>query len=252
MSETRWDQSVFDRTLADYMKISTRTLAEIVNNKAYYVARKALWFTRKADAGSIRSSLGEIRRRGQVVKSARGSLISYRFTIKTTHLQLHDSNRYADVPLAALLVQSKAAKAGRRSPWFGRNRAAGAAAMTAAIRNLIVARLRSVAYLKSGWLPSIKLFGSAVADKSGLPPIEGKQTGRPKGRGEKAKPGFIVRASIENFARTIKDPRYEALTRHGAPALQRAFDDEAQSMREYIERKMKGDADAFNQGQKGG
>src|SRR5438105_9755152 len=56
MSDT-WDQSAFDAALKDYIAVSRRTVPEVINRKAYFIARKALWFTVKSDPGEIRSRL---------------------------------------------------------------------------------------------------------------------------------------------------------------------------------------------------
>lgn len=244
--EWEWDQRLFDKTLEEYMKVSSKTFQQILNTKAYYVARKALWFTRKADAGAIRSQLGTVRKVTRTVKTGRRGVrrrvTTYEF--EDTHTPMNQRN--LEAPLAVLLVVARGKRKGLRSPWHGKPRAAGAAAMTAAIRNLMVARVRAITFLRSGWLPAIDIF-SPLADKGDKsPPKDAKRYGKAKGTGSPATPGFIARASIENYARTLKDPEFTALTRHGSPALQRAFDDEAASMWTYIKSKMDPDAAAFN------
>src|SRR5436189_6455087 len=52
-----WEQSGFDAALKDYIAVSRRTVPEVINRKAYFIARKSLWFTVKADAPEIRSRL---------------------------------------------------------------------------------------------------------------------------------------------------------------------------------------------------
>lgn len=251
--EWQWDQRLFDKTLEEYQKVSSRTFAEIINTKAYYVARKALWFTRKAEVGVIKSQLGTIHRSTKTVKYKGLFGGKMRRRVTTYRMDLTPGRSYEDkvAPLAVLLVQAKAREAGRPSPWAGKSRSAGASAMAAAVRNLIVARIRSISFLKAGWLPSIKVFESLAEKSAPLPAKDARQYGQAKGRGIPAKWGFSPRAVIENYARTIKDPRFDALEKHGAPALQRAFDDEAASMWEYIKRKMDPDAAKFNAQQKG-
>ncbi len=245
-----WDQRLFDRTLVEYMKVSSRTFAEIVNHKAYYVARKALWFTPRTAPGVIETSLGHLVPVTRTVKSVKGGVVSYRKRVKRYELRLAYNEEWT-APLAVLILQKRAVERGGRSPWHGKARLAGAKAMEAAVRNFIVARQRSVAFLKAGWLPAIQALERAARPEGGLPPKDAKSYGRPKGRGEAAREGFRVRALIENFARTQSDPSFEALRKYGAPALQRAFDDEAASMWEYVKRKMEPDARAFNAAQRG-
>jgi len=48
------DTREFNRTLAEYRKISKRTDEEIVNTKAYFIARRAVVETHKSDKGRIK------------------------------------------------------------------------------------------------------------------------------------------------------------------------------------------------------
>ena len=68
---------------------------------------------------------------------------------------------------------------------------------------------------------------------------------RAKGSARPATPGFQLRAEIVNLASAARDHR-GALIKYGSEGLDVAFQDETRSMWEYIERKMKPDAAAFN------
>jgi hypothetical protein len=243
--EFKWDQRQFDRTLAEYLQVSKKTLAEIVNTKAYYIARKALWFTPKANAGKIRTDLGEAKAVRLVkLKSGRWS-----HNQRNTITFFGSGGSAKGVPLLALIIQKRRRLAGHPSPWKGVTRAAGAAAMLQAMREAFISRLHSIAFLKAGWLPSIRTM-APVADKTGgLPAIDTRQVGRPKGEAVIAQPGLNPIAKIINHASTRRDRR-AALVRYGAPALQQAFDDEALSMKVYIQNHMRQDAEAFNRAQK--
>ena len=48
------DTSEFDRTLVKYMKHSKRTIAQVVNQKAYWITAHAMKFTKQADKKAIR------------------------------------------------------------------------------------------------------------------------------------------------------------------------------------------------------
>src|SRR4051812_41123337 len=124
-----WDQSKFDETLEEYAKYSKRTHAEIVNTKAYYIARKALWFTPKADTYKMKQQLGGIVTVSRVNRKGK--------TVKHRQLQLVSSQRTA-APLAALIVNARLGKAGAKGLYGKR--------MERTIRELLSARYRSVAF----------------------------------------------------------------------------------------------------------
>jgi hypothetical protein len=232
-----WDQSAFDAAMQQYIAVSKRTIAEIVNTKAYYIARKANWFTSKADANAIKSGLAYVVMTSRTTK--KGKIVKMQ---KIGKLKPGRSG----APLAALIIQKREAAAGRKSPFFGKTRSAGKAAMRRMVMQMIAARARSAAFLKAGWLPAIWKL-EPFADRGQKPPIDrdAKQVGQPKGSAEPAREGFNPVAQIMNSATTLRDNK-RALEKYGAGPLQRAFDDEARSMMEYVEMKMRKDADQFN------
>ncbi len=119
--------------------------------------------------------------------------------------------------------------------------------MAKVVEIIYQARRRSVAFLKSGWLPAIRKLeqsvdpryrrGAAKSDRTA------KQVGRAKGSATPARTGWRCSARIENAA-LAKHDKKEALDLFGGPALQRAFDYEVASMNEYIARKMRDTAKA--------
>jgi hypothetical protein len=229
MDATEWQQSKFDEALVEYSKVSSRTLQEIVNTKAYYIARKALWFSPKADSYAMKQQLGGIVTVRRVNK--RGKVV------KRRELQLVKSER-VDAPLAALIVNKRLGRKGDKG-LFGR-------AMAAAIRELLSSRAKSIAFLKSGWLAPIRKL-APFADRRGAPQVdkEAKQIGRPKGDATPAQPGFNPVAQIVNLASARRDTK-GALVKYISPALAQAFQDETASMWAYMEEKMKPDAEAAN------
>jgi hypothetical protein len=105
---------------------------------------------------------------------------------------------------------------------------------------VIAARRRSIAFLKSGWLPAVKIL-ERLAEKRGAPRRPGsdiKEYGKKKGAAVTASSGKKVFAEIINAADAEHDKK-QALITYGLPALQRAFSFETNSMREYVERKFK-------------
>jgi hypothetical protein len=225
-----WDQSKFDSTLEEYSKVSKRTHAEIVNTKAFYIARKAIWFTPKADSYKMKQQLGGI----VTVKAIgrKGKMV------KRRQLQLVTASQHA-APLAALIVNARRGKQGMPG-LYGKE-------MEKAIREMLAGRAKSVGFLKSGWLEAVHVLAPLVKDKSGASPSDpaARQVGRPKGDATPAQPGDNPSAEIVNLASARRDYK-GALIRFGEPALQQAITDEEFSMRDYIDSKMKPDADAFN------
>lgn len=229
-----WDQRQFDRTLREYMNVNTkRTLPQIVNTKAYYIWRKALWFTQKADVHRMKAQLGQFVSVNRIGKS--GKVVKKREVVLT-------KGEGTNAPLAALIINARRGKRGDPGLYGSR--------MARAIREMLSARFKSAAFIKSGFIQGIKDL-EPFADKSGRPPIDNaaKQLGRPKGDAKPAKPGWRLIAQMVNNASAQRDTK-GALLKYGGRGLDRAFKDETASMREYIERKMKPDAAKFNAGQR--
>lgn len=229
-----WDQSTFDRTLGEYAAYSKRTHADIINKKAYYVARKAIWFTPKADTYRMKQQLGGFITVNRLNRKGK--------SVKRKELQLVKSKQ-VNAPLAALIVNARRAKHVEKG-FYGRQ-------MAVAIRELLAARYRSVAFIKSCWLPAVKTLAPLVKDKAGAPSIDSsaKQYKRAKGEAKPAKPEMNPTAMIVNLATARRDER-GALLKFGKPALDQALADEESSTRDEIERRSKPDADRFNAQQK--
>ena len=112
-------------------------------------------------------------------------------------------------------------------------------AMAKAVGLVLAARLRSRAFMKSGWLPAIKAL-APLAEKRGAPKSDrsAKVKGKDNGYARPARgAGWVARSIIANMAQARWD-RGKAME-EGLAALKRAFDAETQSMKEYIERKQK-------------
>jgi len=132
-------------------------------------------------------------------------------------------------PIGALIVQARRAASGLEG-LFG-------SAMRKAVNELIKAR--RVASLASGWIQSIKDF-EPFAEKRGAPrkAPQAKQVGQAKGYGRPAKEGWVSKAVLANLMTAKWDTR-ESAGLIATPALQRAFDAEEASMKQYIERKQR-------------
>lgn len=201
MSESAWDQSRFDDLLLQEVALTKRTYVEAVNSHTYFIARKALWLTKKADSTRIRS-------------------------------ELEGPAKYTDGTLAEAILINRYNKQGG---WPG-----SGAAFAADVARLIASRTRSVAFLKSGWIPAIQFIGAVVTNKGKAAPMdrEARVYGQYKGSGYPAVMGDIMTAQITNSAGTETDSGTKALHKFGAPALDAAFYDEALNMQAYVEKKL--------------
>jgi len=184
----------FDRVLRQYLAVTKRDLPDVVNAKAFFIARRAVVETPKAKLGRMSRATGAIL--GRIVNKRRG-------------------------------------KDGLKG-LYGKE-------MSKVVEIIYAARRRSVAFLKSGWLPAIRKLELAVPSKyrrgAARNDRSAKQVGKPKGSATVAREGWRVVAKIENAA-LAKHDKKEALSLFGGPALQRAFDYETQSMKEYIAKKL--------------
>ena len=186
----------WDSTFKRYMQLSKRDLPTALNAKAFFIARRAVLETPKAEIGRMSRKTSAIL--GKIINQRRG--------------QRGEKGLYG-------------------------------LEMAKAVEILYAARRRSIAFLKSGWLPAIKLLEQAVEPKyrRNAPRADRspKQTGRPKGSARAARSAsWRVHTIIENAASSTRDKK-DALHKYAAPALAAAFAHEVQSMKEYIERKMR-------------
>lgn len=231
----RLNTKEWDRVWPIYMKVSKRDLAESINTKLIYTAFGALARTPKADLLAMQSVLGPVaveqtHQRVRFLK--KGGLKQGR--VMRRNIFAAAAGR--EVPRLALIINAQRKKDGKPL-LFG-------AEMDRELNKVWNARKRSVAFLKSGWLPSIKTLTPLVRDRKGRTPLDrsAKQRGQPK--------GFAVAAmasswkpigKIVNEANAKRDEK-GALEKYGAPALQAAFDHEVASMKEYIVRKLQDSA----------
>ena len=215
----KMDTREFDATMRRYRELSRKDPAIICNTKAFFIARGATRLTPKADKEKIKKELGAIVQRGKT-KGA---------------LKLVSARDY-DAPLVALIIN---AQRGKGKGLYG-------VEMTEAIRKFIANRMRSIAFLKSGWLPAIKGLAALVPNKRNAPPIDrsAKQFGEAKGSFRPARDSSWKTVSTIINSAGANENNKGALIRYGGPALQQAVNDEEASMREYVERKLRETAKA--------
>jgi len=99
-------------------------------------------------------------------------------------------------------------------------------------------RVRSVGYLRAGWLPSLKGFAKALRIK----PEKTKgvvHKGRPKGRFRVARRNTAKPSASMSNRTGYSDKQSDALAEYGRPAFKKAFRAERISMLRYMEKKAK-------------
>lgn len=213
----RIDTREFDRTMRQYMEHSKRDWAQIFNTSGFFVARRATVDTKQADPREIRS----LRERavigtGRRFRKGKATKVTVRDDLSTTR--------------AARILQAERRATGQ--PSISR------VDLPQAVKRFIAARLRSIAYIRSGWIPAIKRL-EPFADVRGRPRMDSraKQYGRPKGGAKPARNLWRTTCQIFNSAWTRKSGD-EGLRKVGQAGLQAAFNHELRSKREYIARKL--------------
>ena len=196
----------FNRVLKEYGLWSKKQPAEIINAKLFYIARNATNTTRMADKSKIRN-------------------------------ELESKAREYDAPLAAVLVNKDLARKGK--PGLTGKK------MAQAVEKRIRSATSHVNFLRSGWLPAIKLLdyynkrGDITFVKRWAPKQAPnlKQIGQPKGTAVYAKNTmYRCWGQIENWigAGKQKSATVTAILQEG---LNIAVQLETNSMLLYIQRK---------------
>lgn len=217
MMKVTMDTKAFDRAMDEYMKFTKKSVSEVVNAKAWFIARNAVLMTDKTMVNKIDAELNA------------------------------QSREYPPVPLAAIIINSRAKGKGMRG--------LSGAKMAKAVKEMINARHKAVNFLRSGWLPAIRILEMAVKrgdinfSKRYAPKKDStvKQYGKDKGSAIWAKPNYQrVFAEIENAVEGGNRGRNGRVTNILTSGLDKAIKAEIASMRVYVERKMNPATDKFN------
>ena len=202
------DTKGFDVALSEYLKYSSRSLTEAVNQHAYFVARNATQTTHAADKSNIESKL----RAG--------------------------SRNYPDAPLAAIIVNTQLGKRGKKGLSGSR--------MASAVEKLIRIRKSHVNFLRAGWIPAVKLLGSIVPKRGGgkIPSGTDKK-GRNFGGAVAAKDRAILfwKPIATLWNSSFSDKKTRKMVEGGA---QKALNMEVESMHKYIAMKQEQAAKKLN------
>jgi hypothetical protein len=218
-----FDTKEFDQAIRQYAAQSRRDFAEICNAKAKDLAFESLRLTHRADANRMRQELSSSVAQKIVIshKTGRtkgGAMVTYHYD---------ESGRES---LAARLVNWRRAKAGEPMLWGTK--------LEEAARRLVAARVRSVSFVRSGWLPAIRRLGGAGGQGA-------RQVGVPKGYAVPAQPGVSPVSAIVNTALSSEGAgsRLAALAEAG---LRLAYAAVTRDMQAYMERKLQQTANRFS------
>lgn len=223
-------QAAMDR----YVMLNKRELPEILNAKGLFVALKAYQLTPKTLKATVKSELGEyVKVESLITKGKRAG------SVKSTNRMAWHKQNANGVPVAAMIINSRRGKAGKKGLWGKK--------MENAVIRMIGARVRSTAFMALGWMPAIKAFGKKTKYKRDAPQIDKSLVtphGKDKGGAFTASEGKL-QATIINSADPTHDKKRSLFTK-GDRALREALQIEEASMWKYIKDKLQPAVDEFN------
>jgi hypothetical protein len=212
------DTRAFDAALKKYMEFNKKAIPEIINTKAYFVARNAVTATETTDAAKIEQ-------------------------------QLRATANSHSAPLGAILVNLRQRSKGLQ----GLN----GSKMATAVNKLIRARKRTVNFLRAGWIPAIQKVGLFLPKKPAAVSKKVKTFGAPQGGASGANPTRNWRCFAEIWNDVTGGDKDDGTQSNGNPTkvasiieagLQKAIDKETRSMQAYVEKKLNEGIDRFNKG----
>ncbi len=210
------ETEAFKEMLERYVKVNKRTAGEIVNRKAYNVAKNAVRLTRKANNEEIKTFF----------KAPNGPTGHYILEdgTKVSRKRQHRWDRVRPVLHKAFKLKGKPKEHSNEN-------------MAKWAKILRSMRLKSIGYLRSGWIPAIEDFGETLRARKTIKGV--KQHGRRKGIAVVAKKKADKALAIIGNSTGRKTDQAKAAQKFGKPALARAIRAERRSSEKYIERKYK-------------
>lgn len=202
------DTREFQAALKLYARHSKRDLPYIVNKRAINVAFIAMRKTPSATAAKIKRDL----RKRIAVDGRKGR---------------------KKPPLVALMINSGSSKLRGEKPEKGLY----GQAMATEIEEVIARRQRTRAYIKSGFLKTIRDIERRVPDRQKRQPRNVQTFSRPAGAGKPAAFGINPTAEVINYATGARDI--------AGPALQAALAADAADMRKFTAKRMQQTANKF-------
>ena len=210
------DTSEFTRALREYAATSQRTLAEILNRKAYWIAWKAFRYSPRADRQKI-VDLGvrEYHKTGKRGKELKAITRDY----------TADNLRAVYVGLLR-----------KRNLLYEQ----GTQINAETIKEHFSRRLGGIGYLASGWVRAIRKLSKHIGQ-----PANVDVAGKAKGYAKLAQEGAFPVVEFANLAEA-KFGFAPGTPARMLAAFKRAFDEETQTMHDQAIRRMQLDADKVN------
>lgn len=203
------DTRNFDRALDEYMKFNKRNLSEVINTKLNFIARNATTTTKKVEPSKIDAELDAA------------------------------SRFHPHISVGQAIVNYKLKQSGKKTLHDAR--------LDSAVEKLKKQRHRTVGFLRSGWLPAIRILQKAMRGARGVPQMDRsiRIKANSLGTAKVAQPNDKCYGEIENFVQGGKGTsgNVKSILIRG---LQLAMDKEVRSMQDYIEKKMNPEIDKFN------
>ena len=158
----------FQAAASQLFQTSSRSMREFINGQLLGLSAQALKQTKIGDKTKIERALGRLLTENQAGKyyGAKQRPDGY-FRVKKSDWQRMEGS------LAAKIVNSRLVKSGGRPIWGKR--------LADAANKLIGQKLRSVSFIKSGWIQAIKTMSSVVKEKRTGGNDGARSFGKPKG-----------------------------------------------------------------------
>jgi hypothetical protein len=211
------DTSAFDKAFKDYTQFNKRAMSEIVNTKAYYIARNAVNLTDSVDKSKIKSDLEG------------------------------PSRVNPKVPLVNILINAQRGGQGLKG--------LQGAEMRSEANKLKKIKQNSSNFLRAGWIAAINAIGKFMPKKGGPSYKKVKIKGQEKGGGKGAPKENAWRTSASIWNTVTGYINNHGLNKHNEPSkvaailekgLQKAIDKETASMQAYVTKKLQEGIDKFN------
>ncbi len=230
-STLKWDQSRFDSLVREYVtKHKSEVWPGLLNKKAFFVALAAIPETPRKQALAIVLELANpvtaTRRDGSTGRVALGYVIAARrASPKWGERQYRNRNQRRSSTNEARAWRTLVAEE---------------------LEKILLRRFRAIGFLRAGWVYVLKELGQRIGGSfaRGRSDPGTKLFGAAKGFSQPATENKL-QVTITNTAHAQSEVRGGFL-RIGQPALQRAFDKEAQSMEDHMRNELKPHADKFN------
>ena len=212
------DTKEFDRALQLAVTYSDRTYPQVANGQGLALAKRAMTHTEKASADKIALFLGQIATQKKVSKKGK---VSFKRIF-----QKEDS-------VAHRIVNALLRKQGKPMVWGDE--------LNARARRMIGGRLKSAAFIKSGWIYVIRGLSRLVGygdDREKGNPAGARMTGQAKGYVKPATSTLsgVVTCEIANTALIEHDGRNPMPVAQAG--LQAGMDESARDILKHLEEKL--------------